>query len=70
MRPLVKKAQKLPPGMPHLIHPQTVWGVWLLRVFCALIHWSGLIHLMFKLRGPPAQVKNLGEYDYNVKKEQ
>ncbi|KAG9566917.1 2-polyprenyl-6-methoxyphenol hydroxylase-like oxidoreductase, partial [Aureobasidium melanogenum] len=70
MRPLVDKAQKLPPGMPHLIHPQTVWGVWLLRVFCALIHWSGLIHLMFKLRGPPAQVEKFGEYDYNVKKEQ
>ncbi|KAG9653599.1 2-polyprenyl-6-methoxyphenol hydroxylase-like oxidoreductase, partial [Aureobasidium melanogenum] len=43
MRPLVEKAQKLPPGMPHLIHPQTLWGVWLLRIFCALIHWSAAI---------------------------
>lgn len=31
MRPLVDAAQKLPPGVPHLIHPETAWGVWLLR---------------------------------------
>ncbi|KAH0333465.1 2-polyprenyl-6-methoxyphenol hydroxylase-like oxidoreductase, partial [Aureobasidium melanogenum] len=70
MRPLVVKAQKLPPGMPHLIHPQTVWGVWLLRMFCAIVHWSGLIHLMSRFRGPPAQVKEFQEYDFKVKKEQ
>lgn len=70
MRPLVAKAQKLPPGMPHLIHPQTVWGVWLLRMFCATIYWSGLIGLLSKLRGPPAQVKRVEVYDFKVKKEQ
>ncbi|KAG9605351.1 2-polyprenyl-6-methoxyphenol hydroxylase-like oxidoreductase, partial [Aureobasidium melanogenum] len=70
MRPLVEKAQKLPPGMPHLIHPQTVRGVWSLRTFCALIYWSGMIHLMSRLRGPPAQLKEFEEYDFKVKKEQ
>ncbi|KAH0362959.1 2-polyprenyl-6-methoxyphenol hydroxylase-like oxidoreductase, partial [Aureobasidium melanogenum] len=70
MRPIVEKAQKLPLGMPHLIHPLTVWGVWLLRVFCALIYWSGLIHVMSRLRGPPAQAKEFQEYDFRVKKEQ
>ncbi|KAG9567468.1 2-polyprenyl-6-methoxyphenol hydroxylase-like oxidoreductase, partial [Aureobasidium melanogenum] len=70
MRPLVEKAQKLPPGMPHLIHPQTVWGVWLLRIFCALIHWSGLIYLVSRMRGPPAQAEELEEYGSDVKKEQ
>jgi hypothetical protein len=27
-RPIVTKAQQLPPGMPWLIHPQTGWGIW------------------------------------------
>lgn len=27
-RPIVTKAQQLPPGMPWLIHPQTAWGIW------------------------------------------
>jgi 2-polyprenyl-6-methoxyphenol hydroxylase-like FAD-dependent oxidoreductase len=63
MRPLVRKAQKLAPGMPHLIHPQTLSGVYLLRIFCAAIHWSGLIGLLSRLKGPPAQVKEIKEYD-------
>jgi 2-polyprenyl-6-methoxyphenol hydroxylase-like FAD-dependent oxidoreductase len=63
MRPLVQKAQKLAPGMPHLIHPQTVWGVHLLRIFCAAIYWSGLIGLLSQLKGPPAQVREVKEYD-------
>lgn len=70
MRPLVQKAQNLPPGMPHLIHPQSVWGVWLLRMFATTIYWSGLMHLMFKFKGPPAQVKEFKEYDFKIKKEQ
>lgn len=70
MRPLVDKAQKLPPGMPHLIHPETAWGVCMLRMFCAMIYWSGLIHLMSRFKGPPAQLKEFEEYDFKVKKEQ
>ncbi|KAI4722900.1 putative oxidoreductase [Aureobasidium sp. EXF-10727] len=70
MRPIVNKAQKLPPGMPHLIHPQSAWGVWVLRCLAAVIHWSGLIYLLAKFKGPPAQVKQFVKYDFQIKKEQ
>jgi 2-polyprenyl-6-methoxyphenol hydroxylase-like FAD-dependent oxidoreductase len=63
MRPLVQKAQKLAPGMPHLIHPQTVSGVYLLRIFSAAVYWSGLIGLLSRFKGPPAQVKEIREYE-------
>ncbi|KAI4854604.1 putative oxidoreductase [Aureobasidium sp. EXF-8845] len=66
MRPLVQKAQRLAPGMPHLIHPQMISGVYLLRIFCAAIYWSGLIDLLSRLKGPPAQVKDIKEYDMRL----
>ena len=62
MRPLVANAQKLPPAMPHLIHPQSTWGVWVLRIFVAAIYWSGVGTLLFKWKGPPASVVRLKEY--------
>ncbi|KAI5241271.1 putative oxidoreductase [Aureobasidium subglaciale] len=66
MRPLVDKAQKLPPGMPHLIHPQTVWGVWFFRLLAAAMYWSGLIGLMFRFKGPPAQIKEPRRYNFKM----
>lgn len=69
MRPLVTKAQKLAPGMPHLLHPQTVWGACLLRIFCAAIYWSGIINLLSRSKGPPAQVQKFRHYDFVVKKQ-
>ena len=36
-RPLVTKAQQLPPGLPWLIHPQTAWGLWVMRTILRLI---------------------------------
>jgi len=68
MRPLVTKAQKLAPGMPHLFHPQTVWGACLLRIFCAAIYWSGIINLLSRLKGPSAQVQKFKEYDLDITK--
>jgi 2-polyprenyl-6-methoxyphenol hydroxylase-like FAD-dependent oxidoreductase len=70
MRPLVTIAQKLAPGMPHLLHPQTAWGACLLRIFCAAIYWSGIINLLSRFKGPPAQVQKFRHYDFDVKKEQ
>ncbi|KAI3390553.1 hypothetical protein diail_9205, partial [Diaporthe ilicicola] len=54
-RPLVSRAQKLAPGMPRLINPETAWGI-------SVLHWLGYlmtisrIHLLlFALGvGPPA----------------
>ncbi|THZ00391.1 putative oxidoreductase [Aureobasidium pullulans] len=62
MRPLVANAQKLPPAMPHLIHPQSTWGVWVLRILVAAIYWSGVGTLLFKWKGPPASAVKLKEY--------
>ena len=70
MRPLVEKAQKLAPGWPHLIHPQTTWGVCVLRIIAATIYWSGIGSLLARLRGPPAQVQELKEYQIETKKGQ
>jgi 2-polyprenyl-6-methoxyphenol hydroxylase-like FAD-dependent oxidoreductase len=69
MRPLVGKAQKLAPGMPHLLHPQSIWGVWLLKIFCAAIHLSGMINLLSRFKGPPAQVQEFRAYDFKIKKD-
>ncbi|TIA27496.1 hypothetical protein D6C83_07738, partial [Aureobasidium pullulans] len=62
MHPLVANAQKLPPAMPHLIHPQSTRGVWVLRILVAAIYWSGVGTLLFKWKGPPASVVKLKEY--------
>ena len=68
MRVLVVRAQKLAPGMPHLFHPQTVLGAWLLRIFCAAIYWSGIIGLLSRFKGPPAQVQKFKRYDFDITK--
>ena len=54
MRPTVTRAQKLVPGMPHVVCPQTEWGVWGLNVFVYLIQVSGLPKLLFRFFGPVA----------------
>ena len=54
MRPIVDRAQKLAPGMPRLLHPETAWGVWVMHSIIYFIWRSGLAMLMFKIAGPPA----------------
>ena len=48
-RPLVTRAQKLPPGMPWLIHPQTAWGLWIMHTILRCLQFSGLITVLTKL---------------------
>ncbi|KAI8629319.1 oxidoreductase [Xylariaceae sp. FL1651] len=65
MRPIVDKAQKLAPGMPHAINPETAWGIWTMHTIMAFIARSGLIDLMFKLgMGPPAHQVQVEDYDF------
>lgn len=64
MRPTVDRAQKLAPGMPRLIHPETVWGMWVMRAILWTIWCSGLQLLMFKLAGPPANAVPVVEYGF------
>lgn len=63
MRPLVDRAQKLAPGMPRLVNPETAWGIsvllWVSYLFCAL-----RLHLLaFALGlGPPADAVPVADY--------
>jgi len=61
-RPLVERAQKLPPGVPHLIHPETAWGVWVLHLICFAIQWSHIGYLLAAFAGPPARATLVEEY--------
>lgn len=36
MRPVAVKAQKLPPGSPGIVHPESEWAVWALKVVASL----------------------------------
>ncbi|KAI1330956.1 oxidoreductase [Xylariaceae sp. FL0255] len=65
MQPTVAKAQKLAPGMPHMMHPETEWGVWTLHSFIWFIRWSGIQHVMFKMGfGPPAHSVSVEDYGF------
>eukprot|EP01119_Soliformovum_irregulare_P023208 TRINITY_DN807_c0_g2_i1.p1 TRINITY_DN807_c0_g2~~TRINITY_DN807_c0_g2_i1.p1 ORF type:complete len:420 (-),score=129.47 TRINITY_DN807_c0_g2_i1:16-1275(-) len=42
MRPLVTKAQQLPPGTPRNMHPQTQWGINIFNAVLGFVSWVGL----------------------------
>ena len=70
MRPIVARAQELPfggppYGAPHLINPETWWGIWIMRGIVAAIYWSGVIELVTKFgRGKPASSIPVAEYGF------
>jgi 2-polyprenyl-6-methoxyphenol hydroxylase-like FAD-dependent oxidoreductase len=49
MRPYVALAQKLPPGVPWIAHPQTRWGV-------------GLLHTVLRLASSPLVRHRVGVF--------
>lgn len=62
MRPLVERAQKLPPGIPQLIHPETEWGLLFLRALAFFLQWSGIIYILAVFKGPPARAIPVEDY--------
>ncbi|KAK3712941.1 hypothetical protein LTR37_008826 [Vermiconidia calcicola] len=40
MEPIIKDMQKIPPGVPWLLGPQTAWGIWLRNIFFMIIAWG------------------------------
>ncbi|KAF7950132.1 hypothetical protein EAE96_007429 [Botrytis aclada] len=42
MRPFVERVQKLPPGAPGILNPQTEWGVAILYRVLGLASWTGI----------------------------
>ncbi|KAL1865348.1 hypothetical protein Daus18300_007238 [Diaporthe australafricana] len=62
-RPLVSRAQKLAPGMPRLINPETAWGVSALLWFGYLLRISRIHVLLLALgAGPPANAVPVEDY--------
>lgn len=65
MRPVIDRAQKLSPGMPKLMHPETAWGVWVLHVFVWFMDCAGLFSLLVSLgAGPPAHFVPVEDYGF------
>ena len=69
MRPIVEQAQKLPPGMPYLVHLETGWGVQILRTIASIVTRTGIIKLMFKLKGPPPETVVVEDYGFEQQEE-
>ena len=64
MRPIVDRAQKLFPGSPHIMNPETAWGIWILNVIVCFIVWSRVFNLIFLFLGPPADLMPVEEYGF------
>lgn len=65
MRPVVARAQKLAPGMPKQIHPETAWGVWVLNALAYFVQVSGILSLLLKMgAGPPAHFVPVEDYGF------
>ncbi|OCT50516.1 hypothetical protein CLCR_07161 [Cladophialophora carrionii] len=80
MRPVVARAQKLFPGAPHSMNPQTAWGIWTLHAIFYAVKQSGLGHVLFliawilnrlglskllyRIGGPPANTVQVEEYGF------
>ena len=64
MRPVVDRAQKLVPGMPHIMHPETAWGVWTLLSLTSFLAWTRIMNLIIMFGGPPADTVPVEEYGF------
>lgn len=66
MRPIVELAQRLPggPRQPHIMAPQTAWGIWLRMLIFAALYWTGLASMLAKFKGPPANEVVVKEYGF------
>lgn len=63
VRPLVDRAQKLAPGMPWLVNPETSWGISILLWIGYLFTVSKVHVLLFALGlGPPANAVPVEDY--------
>lgn len=66
MRPLVDRAQKLPLGgkAPYILNPETEWGVQVFHAILGFIYWSGLVKLIERFVGPPANAVPIKDYGF------
>ena len=64
MRPIVERAQKLVPGMPHILPPESAWGVWVMNAIVGFLAWTKLMYLVFMFVGPPANTVPVEEFGF------
>lgn len=64
MRPLVERAQKLAPGAPYIFAPETAWGIWVMHVLFAIMHYSRIALLLAMFFGPPANAVPVDDYGF------
>lgn len=64
MRPLIDKAQKLAPGMPRAIHPETARGIWLMHFLLWLMSVSGIFSLLMRFKGSAATAFPIEDYGF------
>lgn len=64
MRPTVDRAQKLFPGAPHIMNPETAWGITLMSTILYLFYASGFVKLLFMFVGPPANAVSVEDYGF------
>ena len=62
MRPFVENIQKLPPGVPSILNPQSQTGVTILNEVMALISWSGIERLITAVQSTKGDDEKLPDY--------
>lgn len=50
--------------MPHILHPETAWGVWLTHVVIYVLDWTQLQKVIFMLKGPPANAVHVEDFGF------
>lgn len=67
MRPVVHLAQKLAPGMPYLMNPETAWGVTILHLISYCIAAiAPIMKVVIRKFGPPASQVPVDDYGFKV----
>lgn len=63
-RPIVAKAQKLVPGAPHIMAPETSWGIWILHALVYTMWCLRVQEFAERFAGPPANAVPVREYGF------
>ncbi|KAI0201664.1 FAD/NAD(P)-binding domain-containing protein [Astrocystis sublimbata] len=62
MKPFVKQAQRLIPGVPRIVYAESDWGVWILTTIISLIANSGIVDLVSRFLPESGGGRKLPEF--------
>ncbi|KAB8293798.1 hypothetical protein EYC80_009281 [Monilinia laxa] len=65
MRPVVERVQKLPPGAPGILNPQTEWGIRVLYGILGFVSWTRVATLLGPWLVGGGKEESLMEYEWN-----